>query len=139
MTGKTLTETIHGNPGEKRILPAGLKVELRLATNLPVDSSIKFWASPISGHTWPLKTATWAATVGVGLSFADVSIDLDDYALVCCQAVNDGLIESICQELGNDQNSDFTRPEVVAITAKIMLFLPPDTQPKFLDLLWNKV
>lgn len=74
MTGITVTETIHGNPGDKRILPAGLKVKLELADNLPDDSKIKYWASPINDHPWSKETAIWADDVGVGLADTDVEI-----------------------------------------------------------------
>lgn len=73
MIGITRTETIHGNPGDKRILPAGLKVKLELATNLPVDSDIKFWASPLTLDSWPKDITEWC-NVGVGLADADVEI-----------------------------------------------------------------
>lgn len=77
MIGKTLKETHHGNPGEKRILPAGILVNLEPASNLPDDSPIKYWAKPLEGYEWPKDTADWAE-VGVGLYVDDVTLIFAD-------------------------------------------------------------
>lgn len=74
MYGFTLKETHHGNPGEKLILTKGIVVNLRLATNLPGNSPVKYWASPARGFKWPAKTVQWARDVGVGLLDEDVSV-----------------------------------------------------------------
>lgn len=71
---RTTVETIHGNPGEQRILPANTLVVVVPATNLPSDSPIKYWAYPVEGHPWPAETEAWAEDVGVGLSAADVAL-----------------------------------------------------------------
>ena len=71
---RTSRETIHGNPGERRILPADTLVAIVPASNLPPDSPIKHWACPVSGHPWPAETEAWAQDVGVGLSADDVTI-----------------------------------------------------------------
>jgi hypothetical protein len=71
--GRTLRETVHGNPGERRVLPAGTRVALRSADNLPEDSLTKWWAHPLEGHPWPLDTAAWAR-IGVGLCQGDVEV-----------------------------------------------------------------
>lgn len=72
LTGVTVVETKHGNPGEKRSLPAGIKVQIIPATNLPADSEIKFWAHPLKEHPWSESLAMWAINVGVGLRETDV-------------------------------------------------------------------
>ena len=72
--GRTLRETIHGNPGERRSLPGGLLVALVPADNLPADNPIKYWAQPIEGQPWPADTAAWAESVGVGLWAGDVGL-----------------------------------------------------------------
>jgi hypothetical protein len=72
--GITTHETSHGNPGEKRVLPKGLKVALVPASNLP-DSDIKYWAEPLPDHPWPDDVAAWAEKVGVGLHEDDVKIE----------------------------------------------------------------
>lgn len=66
MTVKITRETIHGNPGEKRVLPIGAICAVQPASNLPPDSPIKFWAMPVRG--WPDDTMAWAYGPGVGLS-----------------------------------------------------------------------
>ncbi len=75
LTGITTVETVHGNPGESRILPAGLKVGLVLVDNLPVESTIKYWAQPLPGHPWPPETVQWSESVGVGLHYDDVTVE----------------------------------------------------------------
>jgi hypothetical protein len=70
--GRTCRETVHGNPGERRVLPVGIRVILRPATNLPADSETKFWASPVAREPWPEDTAAWQRDVGVGLHASDV-------------------------------------------------------------------
>ena len=72
-TARTTRETIHGNPGERRILPANTMVAIYPAANLPPDSLIKFWAYPVEGHPWPADTEAWAEDVGVGLAAEDVA------------------------------------------------------------------
>jgi hypothetical protein len=77
MTALTVKETVHGNPGERRVLPKGIRVIVVPATNLPADSKIKWWASPIFGYGalnngWPKETADWAEAVGVGLEDGDI-------------------------------------------------------------------
>ncbi len=57
---RAIDETIHGNPGERRILPANTLVVIVPATNLPPDSPVKYWASPVRGHPWPAGTEAWA-------------------------------------------------------------------------------
>ena len=70
---RTTGETIHGNPGERRILPANTLVVIIPATNLPPHCLIKYWAYPVKGHPWPTETEAWAEDVGVGLSADDVA------------------------------------------------------------------
>lgn len=79
MIGITRNETHHGNPGERRTLPKGLLVNLQPTTNLPDDSPIKYWASPLPDHPWPADTARWAEDVGVGLHAEDVMVVLDEF------------------------------------------------------------
>jgi hypothetical protein len=71
---RTTRETIHGNPGERRLLPANTLVVLVPASNLPPDSPIKYWAHPVEGHPWPTETKAWAEDVGVGLHADDVAL-----------------------------------------------------------------
>ena len=70
----TMCETIHGNPGERRILPARTFIAIEPATNLPAESAIKWWAHPVNGHPWPTETEQWAEDVGVGLHADDVAL-----------------------------------------------------------------
>ena len=72
MIGITTTDTCHGNPGESRMLHKGTKVKLIPASNLPSDSEIKYWASPLRGHPWPYDIKQWSEDVGVGLHKDDV-------------------------------------------------------------------
>ena len=75
MIGITTTETHHGNPGETRKLPAGTRVNLIPASNLPASAAIKFWAHPLPlDRSWPADTARWAHDVGVGLRGTDVTV-----------------------------------------------------------------
>lgn len=69
--GITLDDTIHGNPGEKRVLPAGTKVRLETADNIPEGG---YWAHPLDGHPWPKETEAWAESVGVHLMPEDIKI-----------------------------------------------------------------
>ena len=71
---RTTCETVHGNPGERRVLPANTLVGIEPASNLPPDSQIKWWACPINGHPWPAETEAWAEDVGVGLRADDVAL-----------------------------------------------------------------
>jgi hypothetical protein len=73
---RTTQQTIHGNPGERRCLPAGLLIYIAPASNLPESSSVKFWAQPVPGfeHAWPQETLDWAENVGVGLEYNDVAL-----------------------------------------------------------------
>jgi hypothetical protein len=71
---RTTRETVHGNPGERRLLPANTLVVIEPASNLPPDSAIKYWAYPVNGHPWPADTEAWAEDVGVGLYAADVAL-----------------------------------------------------------------
>jgi hypothetical protein len=67
-------ETVHGNPGERRVLPVGALAVVVPADNLPPDSPIKFWAKPLitgAAGGWPTETAQWAEDVGVGLAADD--------------------------------------------------------------------
>jgi len=73
MTATTTRQTVHGNPGEKRILEAGTRIQIEPATNLPSDSPIKWWASPLASAPWNIQTAQWAADIGVGLTAEDVT------------------------------------------------------------------
>ena len=65
--GRTTRDTVHGNPGERRILIANILVAIEPASNLPPDSAINYWAHPVRGHPWPAGTEAWAEDVGVGL------------------------------------------------------------------------
>jgi hypothetical protein len=69
---RTTRETVHGNPGERRVLPANTLIAVIPASNLPPDSPIKYWAHPVEGHPWPAETEAWAEDVGVGLHADDV-------------------------------------------------------------------
>jgi hypothetical protein len=71
---RTIRETVHGNPGERRILPANTLVGLVPASNLPPESPIEYWACPVEGHPWPAETEAWAEDVGVGLNADDVAL-----------------------------------------------------------------
>jgi len=71
---RTTWETIHGNPGERRMLPANILIAIEPATNLPEENAIKSWAHPINGHPWPTGTEEWAEHVGVGLHADDVAL-----------------------------------------------------------------
>jgi hypothetical protein len=70
---RTTRETVHGNPGERRVLPANTLIVIIPASNLPPDSRIKYWAHPVEGHPWPSETRAWAEDVGVGLHSDDVA------------------------------------------------------------------
>jgi hypothetical protein len=72
--GVTKGETVHGNPGEQRTLPAGIRVRLLPAKNLPSGSDIKWWAYPVQQNEWPEDTEEWARNVGVGLGDDDVEL-----------------------------------------------------------------
>ena len=69
----TNRETVHGNPGERRILPANTLIVIIPAFNLSPDSRIKYWAHPVEDHPWPAETEAWAEDVGVGLQADDVA------------------------------------------------------------------
>ena len=71
---RTTRETVHGNPGERRVLPANTLIVVIPASNLPPDSPIKYWAHPVEGHPWPAVTEAWAEDVGVGLHADDVAL-----------------------------------------------------------------
>ena len=71
---RTTRETVHGNPGERRVLPANTLIVVIPASNLPPDSPIKYWAHPVEGHPWPAETEAWAEDVGVGLHADDVAL-----------------------------------------------------------------
>ncbi len=71
---RSTCETVHGNPGERRILPANTLVAIEPASNLPPESLIKYWAHPVEGHPWPAETEAWAEDVGVGLASEDVDL-----------------------------------------------------------------
>ena len=70
---RTTCDTIHGNPGERRVLPANTLVVIVPATNLPPNSPIQYWAFPVQGHPWPAETEAWARDAGVGLGAGDVA------------------------------------------------------------------
>ena len=70
---RTTREIVHGNPGERRVLPANTLIVIIPASNLPPDSPIKYWAHPVEGHPWPSETRAWAEDVGVGLHSNDVA------------------------------------------------------------------
>jgi hypothetical protein len=76
MRMRTTGETIHGNPGERRALPAGVQIDAIPASNLPDDSRIRYWAHPRADGTdlslWPAETLDWAEGVGCGLYAEDV-------------------------------------------------------------------
>ena len=61
---KTKKEIHYGNPGERRVLPAGSKAIAEAATNLPHNSAIHYWLLPIG--EWPEETRRWAEDVGCG-------------------------------------------------------------------------
>lgn len=69
---RTIRETIHGNPGERRVLPGQALVVLVPASNLPAASKIKYWAFPVKDDPWPAETEAWARDVGIGLFEEDV-------------------------------------------------------------------
>jgi len=71
---RTTCETIHGNPGERRILPVNTLIAIEPASNLPADNPIKWWAHRVKGHPWPKETEEWAEDVGVGLHAEDVAL-----------------------------------------------------------------
>ena len=71
---RTTRETVHGNPGERRSLPAHTLIVVIPASNLPPDSPIKYWAHPVEGPPWPAETKAWAEDVGVGLYADDVAL-----------------------------------------------------------------
>ena len=74
MRVRTLHETVHGNPGDPRRLPAGALCVVVPADNLTRGTSdIEYWASPLTGNAsdgWPEETRQWAE-VGVGLNRRD--------------------------------------------------------------------
>lgn len=72
MTGYTAVETHHGNPGEKRVLPKGVKVSLVRATNLPSGSDIYWWATPVDPESVSPDVMDWAEDVGLGLGEDEV-------------------------------------------------------------------
>lgn len=74
LMARTTCKTVHGNPGERRILPEGTLIAIEPASNLPPDSAITYWAHPVSGHPWPADTEAWAEQVGVGLGAGDVAL-----------------------------------------------------------------
>ncbi len=79
MTAITTRETIHGNPGERRVLPAGKRIRVFPADNLPDDSDIKWWVFPLSGdNSWSADIVAWAEDVGVGLTNEDVKLVEDE-------------------------------------------------------------
>jgi hypothetical protein len=71
---RTTRETVHGNPGERRVLPTNTRIVVIPASNLPPDSLIKYWAHPVEGHPWPAETKAWVEDVGVGLHADDVAL-----------------------------------------------------------------
>jgi len=73
LIGRTIKETVHGNPGERRVLPCGILVYLTPATNLPADNKIKYWANEHIADEWPADTRDWQS-VGVGLEADDVEV-----------------------------------------------------------------
>lgn len=72
--GFTTKETIHGNPGERRVLPKGIKVRAIHAYNLPETSEIKYWVYPLPNFEflWPQATLDWCESVGVGLTSSEI-------------------------------------------------------------------
>ncbi len=78
-TGRTVRETIHGQPEHRITLPAGVPVRLRSADNLSPDVPIVWWASPIdrSFEACPdaVVLTSWASSPGLGLQAADVRLD----------------------------------------------------------------
>ncbi len=78
-TGRTVRETMHGDPGQRITLPAGVPVRLTPATNLPPDSPIVYWAHPIglSFQACPdyVELERWSGNAGLGLQAADVRLD----------------------------------------------------------------
>ena len=47
---RTTGETVHGNPGERRVVPANTLIVIIPASNLPLDSPIRYWAHPVKSH-----------------------------------------------------------------------------------------
>lgn len=114
MYGFTLKETHHGNPGEKRILPKDMRVKLRPASNLPDDSPIKYWASPIKGFRWPADTVQWAKNVGVGLCADDVDIHGVTVRVDCkpCEGCGEPFYVDGCLKCGNGIDGRFVTRKV---------------------------
>ena len=77
MKATTLRETAHGDAGQRLILPAGVTVNVKPASNLPDDSKIKWWASPCSVVGWSTDLVDWAEGPGVGLYEEDVRLNED--------------------------------------------------------------
>jgi hypothetical protein len=68
---KIISESIHGNPGERRVLPVGALCVVVPADNLPPADPPQYWAGPlIDGRAagWPDDTAAWSRSVGVLVS-----------------------------------------------------------------------
>jgi len=61
---RTTKELAYGNPGERRVLKAGTLATAHAATNLPNNSAIHYWLTPIGD--WPECTRRWAEAVGCG-------------------------------------------------------------------------
>ena len=71
LIGITKTNTYHG---ERLLLPAATRIELKPADNLPDESKIKYWAHPLPDHQWSVELTLWAESVGVGLYEEEVII-----------------------------------------------------------------
>lgn len=71
---RTTRATVHGNPGERRLLPANTLAAIEPASSLPPERPIKYWAYLVAGHPWPAETEAWAHDVGVGLHEEDVAL-----------------------------------------------------------------
>ena len=72
MIAVTTDETIHGNPGERRILPAGTLVHVRPADNLPADVDTKYWVTPVDPDAVTNALMNWADGPGIGLAQDDL-------------------------------------------------------------------
>ncbi len=76
MLAKTIRDLVFGNPGETRLLPAGIRVRIKPALNLPKGDYLQWWAFPpyASRPAWPSDTANWA-TRGPGCLVTSEDLD----------------------------------------------------------------
>jgi hypothetical protein len=88
MRVRTIRETQHGNPGERRMLPVGALCVVVPADNVPPSDPPRFWASPLirgKAGGWPDATADWSDGPGVMLERGDFEpvgpAPVEDYVL----------------------------------------------------------